>query len=106
MDIQETIKVRFQDWDCILIQHQYGNGRIALELIEDVADPEQEYAESIAICTINLPDQLINDGEVIIKNYSENVGILEALIKANVVSQPLCYLSSGFINAPVCKLLI
>ena len=27
-------QVRFKDWDCIVQKRQYGNGRVALQLID------------------------------------------------------------------------
>ncbi len=44
---------------------------------------------------------------VIIKNYNEGEGVLECLIEQGVVSEPVMYASSGFIDGiPVCELLV
>ena len=57
---------------------QYPNGRTAILLKCDDGSP-------LATATINLPEVELNDGEVIIKNYSENSGIVNALVNAGVV---------------------
>ncbi|MEK3977339.1 hypothetical protein MKZ20_21760 [Psychrobacillus sp. FSL K6-2684] len=43
---------------------------------------------------------------VAIKNYSENTGVLDFLIEAGVIELPAFYVPSGFVNIPVCKLLV
>lgn len=43
--------------------------------------------------------------EVAIKNYSEGEGTLDILIRAGVISEPIRYITSGYIRIPVCKLL-
>jgi hypothetical protein len=91
--------VKFMRWDCHVIKRQYGNGRTAL-VLEDSYD-----GEPIATCTINLPDEDLADNEVIIKDYSENQGMLDTLISAGIISHPKRHVQSGYIVAPVCDLL-
>lgn len=91
--------VKFKRWICFLELGIYPNGRKAIELID------AKNGESVLVATINVPEVQINDDEVIIKNYSENEGILEALIKSNVISSPIKTIQTGFITAPICKLI-
>ncbi|MBE7512418.1 MAG: hypothetical protein HS103_06340 [Anaerolineales bacterium] len=58
-----------------------------------------------ARATLN-PDFLLPENHVAIKNYSENEGVLEALIKAGVIEETGEYVQAGFENAPICRLLI
>ena len=44
--------------------------------------------------------------EIAIKDYSENTGILAVLIAEGVVASPHRYVKQGFVNIPVCELLI
>jgi hypothetical protein len=44
--------------------------------------------------------------EMAIKDYSENAGLLQVLIDAGVVSEPVGYVRSGFVEIPVCDLLM
>lgn len=47
------------------------------------------------------------EGHVMIKNYSENEGILEVLVKAGVISPSITkYSLSQFAEADLCKLLV
>ena len=95
------INVKFKEWDCVLQFAKYrDNDRTALCLI--VA----EINELIATCTINIPGEPLGDDQVIIKDYSENEGMLKALTDANVVGPPIRFVYSGYITAPVCTLLV
>ncbi len=82
-----------------LLKYQ-NNKRPAIELID------KEDGSSFIIATINIPEHPIRNNEVIIKNYSENEGILEALIDAKIISKPIEYVQTGYVNVPVCKLLV
>ena len=86
-------------WEGSLVKKTYPNGRVAL--IHQGKD-----GSMITKVTTNIPEIELADGEVIIKNYSENEGILEALIGQGVVSQPIRFIKSGFISFPIVKLLI
>jgi hypothetical protein len=61
--------------------------------------------EPFMVASVNLPDEKLENDEIAIKNYSENKGILEALIEAKIVSEPLRFVQSGFVSIPICKLL-
>jgi hypothetical protein len=76
---------------------KYGNGQNAILL--NYASNGQSYAvASVAI------DQPLRPDEVAIKNYSENEGILESLLEAGIVSPPHRFISSGFVQIPICKM--
>lgn len=76
-------KVKFKEWDCILEFGLYHNGELAMWL---TGAPETENeGENIATCTVNIPEQSIKDNHVFIKEWSENDGMTEALIKAEIV---------------------
>lgn len=44
-------------------------------------------------------------GYVAIKDYSENSGMLQALVEAKIVAEPSYYVPSGFVEIPVCEVL-
>jgi hypothetical protein len=91
---------------CVSIQHyvlnplHQDNPRIAL-ILEDPEDGER-----IEVATINIPEEFLSKNEVIIKDYSENEGMLDTLMKAGIISGPKRYVESGYIKAPICELLI
>lgn len=93
--------VNFLEEDCILQFGKYGNGRTAIQLVSN-----DEMKELIATATVNIVDARCDADEVIIKDYSENDGMLAALVYAGVVSNPVRYAGSGYVSCPVCKLLI
>lgn len=43
-------------------------------------------------------------GELAIKDYSENEGMLEALIYHGYIKPPHRYIRSGYVDIPICKL--
>jgi len=98
--------VVFNGWKCHIVKSEYKNGGTALLLKAAQAYPEQDIHEDddIAVASVWLP--AIKEGEVAIKDYSENEGMLQCLRDAGVVSEPVCWEHSGFVDIPICKLLI
>lgn len=91
--------VRFRDWECWVRIERYENGRVALRLM-DVAD-----GSSVARATVNRPDVALGVDEVLIKDYSENAGILDALERAGVVRRTGQTVPSGYTTLIVARLL-
>ena len=98
--MKKPIIVRFKDWNCKLVFRYYGNNRTAIQLL-DASD-----GGPVATATVNIPECPLEEDQVIIKTYSENEGMLRALMDAGVVSSPVSYVQSGFVTCPICKLLI
>lgn len=92
--------IKFLGFKCRLEKGQYPNGRIALELIEIGTE------EPVLVASINMISEFLLKDEVIIKNYSENEGVLDVLIKSKIISEPIRYVYTGWTTSPVCKLLI
>ena len=93
--------VKFRNWEAdVYVERYKNNGRIAIELI----DPDD--GEIIAVATINIPQVDLQKNEVIIKNYSENEGMYQALLKAGVIGPAKYYVESGFVTCPVCDCLL
>ena len=82
--------VKFYEYDC--------NGRTAIKLV-DSSD-----GTPVLTASVNLPDSDIPDGYVAIKDYSENEGVLEGLIKAGILRKS-CYVKNGCQRYPVCQIL-
>jgi hypothetical protein len=99
--------IQFRKWNCELVRSEYrNNGRTALELVAAADDCYEGIykGEPIATCTINIPEADLEPNEVIIKDYSENAGMLDALVESGVVEPTGKLVQSGFITAPVCIL--
>lgn len=75
------VEVNFLEWRCHAVMERYADGGgLSLRLID------AEDQSSIARATVNLHDQESSDDEVFIKNYSENAGVLDALIAADLLT--------------------
>jgi hypothetical protein len=92
--------VRFKDYVCKIVFAQYSNGRTAIELVD-----AEGWHEPIARASVNLPDAPLEDDEIFIKDWSENEGMVGALVRAGVVSESIGYEPSGFVMVDKCKLL-
>ena len=57
------------------------------------------------MATINLPDQPLEPGQVFIKDYSENAGMLAALEQAGFVKATGESIQAGFAQIPKASLL-
>jgi hypothetical protein len=77
---------------------KYANGNNAITL----ADTQ---GEMYATASVNVPGVELESNEVLIKNYSENEGILEMLEEAGYVERTGRYVQSGFVNIPICKII-
>ena len=84
--------------EVLVTKRKYSNDRIALELIDT------EDGIPYANATVNLPDVLLEENEVLIKDYSENEGILDFLLTNNIVKLTGKGVQSGFAWIPVCIL--
>lgn len=82
-----------------VIFDKYASGQNAI-MLYDLADGFPFMTATAALTNVELESD-----DVAIKNYSENVGILETLIAANIISKPHSYIPSGYANFPICKIL-
>jgi hypothetical protein len=97
----KPIEVMFLGYLCVVTKEKYDtNHRTAIELTI------KETGEPMCTATSNLPGVIMSDNEVAIKNYSENEGILDVLIKAGVISKPDRIINNGCVDIPICRLLI
>lgn len=95
------MKINFNQWECeVLIKKYPLNNRTAIELVD------AEDNSPVAVATVNFPDEPLNNDEVLIKDYSENEGMYQALVDAKVISEAIEFIQRGFVQVPKCKLLI
>ena len=57
-----------------------------------------------ATATTNIQGDL-ESGEVAIKNWSENEGILDFLVEHKFIEKPHRFVEQGFVRIPICKLI-
>jgi len=96
---RSAIVIKFRRYTCAVCRAVYGNGQTALWL-EDVNSGAR-----IAVATVALDVPLPKD-RVLIKNWEENEGILQALTDAGIVVPTGIKHPTGFVEADECLLLI
>lgn len=88
-----TNSFQFAGFTGKIIQAEYTqSGNIAWQMQDDTGP--------IASISVNVPG--LKADELGVKTYSENAGMLEALLAADLIELPHRYLLSGFVSIPVC----
>lgn len=88
--------ITFRDEELYIYRTTYADGTTAIEL-------ETLNNELYATATTNIGRRLTED-VAFIKNYSENTGILDMLIKEGIVIEVINEVQSGFVKLPLCQL--
>jgi hypothetical protein len=78
---------------------RYGNGRKAIQLYSAVDKMP------VMTATLNASAEEVDIEDVVIKDYSENMGIYEWLLSKNIIEQAHALHELAFDSVPVCKLL-
>jgi hypothetical protein len=86
--------MNFKGFNCYLKIGKYHNKNIKLDLI-DIVDNQK-----ITTCTFNFLTIKLKSNEILIKDYSENKGMLQFLIDNKIISDPIKYVHDKF---PICK---
>lgn len=74
------MEITFNNTVCTLVFSKYqNNNRTSLQLIE------KETGHPYMTASVNMPDIYLSDDMICIKNYSENEGILDVLIDAQIL---------------------
>ncbi len=94
-------QVNFRGFKCVVdTTKTYRNERPAI-ILTDAED-----GSGVAYASVNVPNVELDHGEVAIKNYSENEGILNVLVQADIISEPIRKERiSPFIEVEICKIL-
>ncbi len=90
--------VTFKEWNCILVVNKYANnGNTYLQLTD------KEDGLPVAICTVNIEKLPAN--EVYIKNYGENEGMVDCLLRHGIIGEKISEKAVGFALVGKYKLL-
>lgn len=98
------MKVKFGPYDCLVCFKQYRNGQTAIMLMAEKDDEELEVFQDchVGTATVCIPEGIArNFDEVLIKEYSESAGMVEALLKAGVIEQEMTWFDFGHGRNPV-----
>ena len=90
-------KVEFLDEQCTVHLEAYMRGGHALQLKCEDGSP-------MAMATTWVEG--LGPQELAIKDYSENEGMLDFLVRNGIVEKPHRYENSGFVRVPVCKIIV
>ena len=91
--------VTFLNTPCRLELYRYQNGRLAIQLVTSAGEP-------VTTATINVANMPLRENQVVIKDYAENAGLLQALETAEVVQPTGVRCHVGYEQADICRLLI
>jgi hypothetical protein len=95
-----AVKVRFKQWNCVVKLTHYRDQRPALILRHEFT------GEDILVASVNLPDVPLRNDEILIKDWSENEGVLQLLMDNGVIGPVIENVPTGMVSAQKCKLLI
>ena len=85
----DPVVVQFGEWNCNVLMERYASGGLSLRLV-DVDDKS-----SICRATNNLADVPNKRGEILIKNYAEIDGVLDALIETGLFADTHRQIDTG-----------
>ena len=91
--------VKFLGEELTPVMSRYANGQNSIRLVDSDGMPFMTASVAIDHELVQLEDD-----EVIIKNYSENEGILEALVDAGVIENPHRGFTYHFVTMFVARL--
>jgi hypothetical protein len=94
------MKVEFKQYQCEAVTTKYGHNQNALKLFD------LEDGCSVAVASVCLPDEQLENDEIFIKSWSENQGMRKALEDAGIIGPVLEYIPVGWVKASKHKLLI
>jgi len=100
--------MRFQTWEVEVLKQEYNNGGIALTLVgfdTEPYDPDETFYIGDVLCATVWVEGLLS-GEIAVKNYGENQGILDWLLENNFIDTPVNLLDGFYVfklrdDAPV-----
>lgn len=99
--MMKTQIVQFREWPCLLWYTAYANNQRTCIWLVDA-----DTGEMILAATVNIPDWHLPENYVLIKDYSENHGILAVLEEAGIVNGTGRMVPSGWVEAHECRLLL
>ena len=95
------LKTKYCDDDVYIQVARYHDKTIALRFLTEIGEPV-----SVATVCLSHIEEKPAEGNVFIKDWSENEGILKALQEAEIISEPVRRIKTGFCTAYECKFLL
>lgn len=79
-----------------VVRRRYVNGNLRIELLDEEGYP-------YAIASTNIPSLKLGDDEIVVKDYSENKGILAFLLQHNIVELTSRAVRVGMELCEICR---
>lgn len=89
--------VKFGGYNCTLVIRPYNSGRVYMQLID------KEDGMPVARVSLDMDPVPVNKHSILLKSYSENEGIYEALLAAGIIRPVLKMYQVGFSEAHYCE---
>lgn len=94
-----TKNLKFKGFNCKISYSKYNEGGTCIDLID------LEDGLPVARATVNVPGITLMGNEVVIKDYSENEGMYDALVEHGIIRKtPKEIQLSEFVTAPIATL--
>lgn len=93
------IHTTYGSWKVKMLWGKYSNGRPRLQLL----DAKDGYP--VMVPTVNVPEARLDTNEVVIKNWSENEGILESLQDLGIIGPVKRSVQCGFCEGHIVDVL-
>lgn len=95
-------KVTMGGQECDVHIGEYTNGKTYIELVCSGGDDD---GAPYLMATTNIQGVDLDKPYLLIKNYSENQGVLNVLTKAGIIEDTGKKIKTGFTNVNICKLI-
>lgn len=106
MKVMEGLSLQFYGKEFIVAVHaeQYHDGGLAIQLTCR-AEEEGDFEEPFGTLTVNMANETLDDGEVFVKNWSENKDLIPWAVEQGILGDFTGRMvESGFVRVPVYKL--
>lgn len=105
MDEAQTlaVEVEFAGIQSKIVRTSYAHGGATALVLVDAADDSPVITASINVAGVS---EALPEDHLALKTYSEGEGLLEALEAAGVVEDTAKCLQTGFVSAPIVRLLL
>lgn len=96
--------VVFAGFECDVIKASYHDNNTALLLVDS---SDEDYGSPVLTASVNITgvSECLPEDQVVIKTYSENAGVLKALIEAGVVRDTGEAVATGYATCPVAEII-
>lgn len=96
----EIGSVSFRGRECIVLKGMYRSGQIKLWLVA------ARTREQMGTATVHMPVHALPKDHVLIRDQSDNEGVLKALVEGGIVSEPVNVVTVGPNCLHECRLLV